>query len=82
VALEPRPTRVIELIEDGKFDDLLQPMGAAVLRRLKVVEARKKREEKLKQRREKAAEKRQRERAAAVVVNKPDPARKGTGKRK
>jgi len=49
-------TRVLELIEDGRFDDMLEPMGNAILRRLKIVKARKERAEKLKRRREKANE--------------------------
>ena len=56
--LDIRPTRVIELIEDGRFDEVLESMGAAVLRRLKVVKAREERKERLRQRRERAASKR------------------------
>jgi hypothetical protein len=47
-------TRVLDLIEDGRFDDMLEPMGHAILKRMKLVKARDERAEKLKKRREKA----------------------------
>lgn len=53
-----RKTRVVELIEDGRFDDMLEPMGKAILRRLRVRKDREERLAKNKARREKAARKR------------------------
>lgn len=58
MAADIRKTRVIELIEDGRFDDVAEDMARALLKRLKVIEARKKRQERLRKRREKAAVKR------------------------
>lgn len=51
-----RPTRIIELIEDGRFDPIVEDIGRAVLKRIKLKEERKKRQDKLAQRRAKAAE--------------------------
>lgn len=47
-------TRVVELIEDGRFDDILEEMARAILKRLRIKKARQERQDKNRRRREKA----------------------------